>query len=105
METNGLVSLQPGKSLYVLYTIQMGPECKDPLSQDPGMKISRLLFALLPSTLWVGLGSVSPVLSKCPIILLHGLDLRVLMGIFFLFHCRLHVGYRKCKYVINVKHF
>lgn len=32
----------------------------------------------------------SPVLSKRPIILLHGLDLWVLVSIFFLFHCRSH---------------
>lgn len=30
---------------------------------------------------------LSPVLSKGPIILLHGLDLRVLVSIFLFFHC------------------
>lgn len=33
---------------------------------------------------------LSPVLSKCPVILLHGLDLGVLVSVFFLFHCGLH---------------
>lgn len=31
---------------------------------------------------------LSPVLSKCPIILLHGLDLWVLVSVFFFFHCQ-----------------
>lgn len=33
-------------------------------------------------------GRLSPVLSKSPVILLHGLDLGVLVRVFFLFHCR-----------------
>lgn len=55
-----------------------------------------MLFAVVLSQpcirlFWL-LFSVSPVLSKRPIVLFHGLDLRVLVGIFFLFYCRLYVG-------------
>ena len=35
-------------------------------------------------------GHRSPVLSKRPIVLLHGLDLGVLVSVLFLFDCRIH---------------
>lgn len=41
---------------------------------------------------WRNVFHLSPVLSKRPIVLLHGLDFWVLVSIFFLFHCRLHKG-------------
>lgn len=41
----------------------------------------------------VALMLLSPVLSKRAIVLLHGLDLWVLVSIFFLFHCGLSTSY------------
>lgn len=56
-------------------------------------KSHTLLYAVVLTKAMTNIVPPSPVLSKRPIILLHGLDLWVLVSIFFLFHCRSHKGF------------
>lgn len=57
-----------------------------------GEKGNILFFIVIVATGFISDISydLSPVLPKGSIILLHGLDLRVLVSIFFLFHCGCH---------------
>lgn len=62
--------------------------------KEKGEKKSKLLFDFILATWFFSdILHLSPVLAKRSVILLHGLDLRVLVSIFFLFHWRFHTRF------------